>query len=251
MHFPNYREFRVTSSGSYDEETDIQELIEYLPRLRDNFRVRFPELETECFDEIINPFLCEAGKFPNVSMELAEIQSDTNARIQFHAFDDVARFWLQSFSDGKYEMLRLRAKNILSRFGTTYNCEATFSSMAYVKNKYRNRLSNQHLNELLICCTTSYEPRFEMLAKAREMMRFWVLFDKKVINYSVIIHQINGTSTLYLSCICIIGLYTLDSSLSATIYMYIVAMVLMGSRLIVKIQGLGSLNKRSEKRCPK
>jgi len=96
-------------------------------------------------------------------MKLAEIQSDTNARMQFHAFDDVARFWLQSFSDGKYEMLRLRAKNILSMFGTTYNGEATFSSMAYVKNKYRNRLSNQHLNELLICCMYN---RLRLLAKA-------------------------------------------------------------------------------------
>ena len=38
-----------------------------------------------------------------------------------------------------YPILREMARNILVLFGSTYMCEAAFSKMKYMKNRYRSR----------------------------------------------------------------------------------------------------------------
>ena len=43
-------------------------------------------------------------------------------------------------------------------------CEATFSCIVYIKSKYRNRLTDSHLQDNLIIATTTYELRIRKLA---------------------------------------------------------------------------------------
>jgi len=59
--------------------------------------------------------------------------------------------------------LKNEATKALVQFGSTYVCEATFSCMVYTKSKYRNRLTDAHLQDNLIIATTTYEPRFRKL----------------------------------------------------------------------------------------
>jgi len=60
--------------------------------------------------------------------------------------------------------LKNEATKALVQVEATYVCEATFSCMVYIKSKYRNRLTDAHLQDNLIIATTAYEPRFRKLA---------------------------------------------------------------------------------------
>ena len=73
---------------------------------------------------------------------MAELQADNEARINFDVFQDIAKFWIQL--PEKHSIVRNRAMQVLVRFGTTYVCEAGFS-LVFIKNDYRNRLTNNNL----------------------------------------------------------------------------------------------------------
>jgi len=88
---------------------------------------------------------------------MAELQADENQKIQFED-SDLASFCLNA--PKKYAYLT----NALVQFGSTYVCEATFSCMVCIKSKYRNRLTDAHLQDNLIIATTTYESRFRKLA---------------------------------------------------------------------------------------
>jgi len=74
---------------------------------------------------------------------------------------DPSTFWLQMVPDTAFPGLREVAVYILTIFGSTYNCEAAFSTMNIIKNKYCSRLTNPpHVHEAL----TPFKPRFKILA---------------------------------------------------------------------------------------
>jgi 17beta-estradiol 17-dehydrogenase/3beta-hydroxysteroid 3-dehydrogenase/mitotic-spindle organizing protein 1 len=66
-----------------------------------------------------------------------ELSCDTSLKIKFEALS-LSEFWIYI----KKEHLELSqlATEVLLLFGTTYMCEKTFSAMAAIKWKYRNRL---------------------------------------------------------------------------------------------------------------
>ena len=92
---------------------------------------------------------------------MAELQADENQKIQFED-SDLANFWLNA--PKKCACLKNEAIKAVVQFGSTYVCEATFSCMVYIKSKYRNRLTDPHLQNNLIIATTTYKPRFRKLA---------------------------------------------------------------------------------------
>jgi len=96
-----------------------------------------------------------------LASEVAELQADKNQKIQFED-SSLASFWLNA--PKKYAYLKNEATKALVRCGSTDVCEATFSCMVYIKSKYRNRLTDIHLQDNLITATTAYEPRFRKLA---------------------------------------------------------------------------------------
>ena len=98
-----------------------------------------------------------------IALEMAELQADNEARINFDVFQDTAKFWIQL--PDKHSIVRNRAMHVLVRFGTTYVCEVGFSLMVFIKNDYRNRLTNINLKNSLVYCLTSYIPRYRKLIK--------------------------------------------------------------------------------------
>ncbi|KYN28548.1 hypothetical protein ALC57_02027, partial [Trachymyrmex cornetzi] len=64
-----------------------------------------------------------------------------------------------------YPNLRKMKSFVLTMFGSTYVYEAAFSKMNYVKNKFRNNLTDRHLEDCLVAATTSYNPEFIKLAE--------------------------------------------------------------------------------------
>ena len=94
---------------------------------------------------------------------MAELQADNEARINFDVLQDMAKFWIQL--PVKHSIVRNREMQVLVRFGTTYVCETGFSLMVFIKNDYWNRLTNINLENSLVCCLTSYIPRYRNLIK--------------------------------------------------------------------------------------
>ena len=164
--FRAYLEFEATADIEFGDGVNYsgvhRDLHEYLASLKRNFQDRFPA-KSENYDIISSPFKIDATKQRELAMELAELQEDDDAKIDFDK-DSLSHFWLNRPKD-RYPKLVKYASDVLCRFGTTYVCEAAFSSMAFIKNKYRSRLTHDNLQCCMICATTSYVPRYEMLIK--------------------------------------------------------------------------------------
>ena len=108
--------------------------------------------------------LCDAELGIRIGLEFADLQQDFLAKETFDG-NNLVSFWLGI--DDKYIHFKKLARKILVRFGTTWVCESGFSYMVMVKTRYRNRITNKHLNDNLICALTSYDPRYEKLVKSK------------------------------------------------------------------------------------
>ena len=147
--FPNYQDFLATTDADFDNEGidychDNEVLSSCLLKLKDNVSVNFPELGWESFNIVQKPFLSDAHKYGQVALVLAKLQADNNAKMHFNT-EDVTSFRLLLLV--KYQDIMQIAEKVLVKFGTMCICEAAFSAMAFIKNKYRSHLTNEHLNE--------------------------------------------------------------------------------------------------------
>ena len=140
-------------------------MLDYLKNLTGNMNARFKDLIAESFDFVQFPFKTDIGttNCGAIALEMAELQADNEARINFNVFQDIAKFWIQL--PNKHSAVRNQALQVLVRFGTTYVCEAGFSLMVFIKNDYRSRITNINLENSLVCCLTSYIPRYRKLIK--------------------------------------------------------------------------------------
>ena len=112
-----------------------------------------------------NPIVVNVASAPdNFQLELLDMQSDIEIEQLFQS-EDLLEFW-NRVPDGKYPNLKTNAQKNVSVFGSTYVCEALFSKMVRIKNQYRNRLTNDHLKQLLRTACPTIAPRFDKLVKA-------------------------------------------------------------------------------------
>lgn len=120
-----------------DISTQIKE---HLLGLETNLREYFPPIDANKA-WIRNPFtfkLDSETNLPDSDVEsLLEISTDSALKDIFDT-SPLIDFWL--FCRQEYTHLAHQAITFLMPFVTTYKCEAGFSTLAYLKNKYRNRL---------------------------------------------------------------------------------------------------------------
>ena len=90
---------------------------------------------------------------------MADLQADNEARVDFDVYNDISNFWIKL--SNRHSAVKHRALQVLVRFGTTYVCEAAFSSMVFIKNDYRSRMTNVNLENCMMCCLTTYTPNTE------------------------------------------------------------------------------------------
>ena len=140
-------------------------MLDYLKNLTGNMNARFKDLIAESLDFVQFPFKTDIGttNCSAIALEMTELQTDNEARINFDVFQDIAKFWIQL--PNKHSTVRNRALQVLARFGTTYVCKAGFSLMVFLKNDYRSRITNIYLENSLVCCPTSYIARYRKLIK--------------------------------------------------------------------------------------
>ena len=88
-------------------------------------------------------------------MELVEVKNDEQFVKKFKDEEDLLDRWRGAV---KYPNLQELTRKTLVLFESTYLCEAEFSRMKYLKNKYQTRLSDSNLDcglRLMICSEPS------------------------------------------------------------------------------------------------
>ncbi|KAK0143836.1 Mannosyl-oligosaccharide 1,2-alpha-mannosidase IA [Merluccius polli] len=156
-HFPKLQE-------QIQGERDISPYVDFINKLIGNFSKRFNSF---CLGQrllllIQNHFLIrEVREFSkevtqtfkwahagSLQLELIDLQGNAALREHFEATDPTT-FWLQTVSESVFPGLTKVELHTLTMFGSTYSCESAFSTMNIIKNKYRSRLTNEHLHEFL------------------------------------------------------------------------------------------------------
>ena len=149
------------------------------------FKERFSDLQkySPMFKFILQPdikdsFKIDKGYFKflnidNFELELSEFNSSEIWKIKFketreEIMKDENRYYdilIKTWTDipSRFSCMKKIACALLSVFGTTYYCEQTFSTMKYVINSYRNRLTEENSEMCIKLKTSNYKPNIEEL----------------------------------------------------------------------------------------
>jgi len=172
IHFPTILECK-----NYSEIVNTETFLSFLSNLMKEFDARFKD-----FSEIgkLSQFLKTpydvlpdgewtdvAEKLFNLSksklqMEIIDLQEDVSLKQYISASTE--EFWDKDGID-KYSNYKQLEINLASMFGSTYICEASFSKINFLKNKYRTKLTDSHLVDTLRVSCSTRVPDFKKLAK--------------------------------------------------------------------------------------
>lgn len=84
--------------------------------------------------------------------------------------EDMISFW-RMLPVEEFGNLRAFAQRYICRFASTYRCEQAFSSMTAIKNRNRSKLTDSHLNSLMLLATTELQPDIEKLIDDRQLQK--------------------------------------------------------------------------------
>ena len=126
--------------GASLQENVQLEIVAQLKTLSASFNNYFSPDELNIMETwIIDPFKFNKDTFSDdesYTEDLIDLKESRNKKMEFESMI-LDNFW--SIQLETYPKLAEKALAVLS-FSTTYLCEAGFSSLVYLKNKYRNRL---------------------------------------------------------------------------------------------------------------
>ncbi|KAG8239675.1 hypothetical protein J437_LFUL013898 [Ladona fulva] len=135
-----------------------------LDGLLQEFANRFQDFEkiSATIRLVASPHLVETESAQlHLQMELVELKNNEQLVKKFTEESDLPDTWKSAV---EYPQLRELARNILVLFGSTYFCEATFSRMKYLKNKYQTRLVDRNLESGIRLMVSSESPDFASLS---------------------------------------------------------------------------------------
>lgn len=116
----------------------------------------FVEIDADNFSAcVVNTF---GGDQAAVEMEFVDFQNDLSLR----TLPTTENIW-PLVPKQKYPLVVQVALRLKAMFSPTYLCEASFSSMKFIKNKYRNTLTDEHLNNCIRMAATTYTPNIKKI----------------------------------------------------------------------------------------
>lgn len=164
--FSNFPTITALQSEVSIIESTYQDMISYLKEYLLEIQNRFDDVRKikNCFILVENPWhienedmklFCQFGFSKTQLMnEIIELKHDTQLKANFiehREKQEYIEFWKNA--PNKYKSLQDCAQFVLSLFSSTYLCEASFSKMSFLKNKYRNRLSTHLEDTMRIACS--------------------------------------------------------------------------------------------------
>ena len=99
-----------------------------------------------------------------VELELLELQEDEGLKGLKRSGDSTIEFW-KNVPEEKYPQTKMCAMKLISIFGTTYVCESLYSTLKFIKSKYRSELTDEHLSVLVRTALTNYQSDFTNLTE--------------------------------------------------------------------------------------
>ncbi|XP_065667922.1 general transcription factor II-I repeat domain-containing protein 2A-like [Hydra vulgaris] len=130
----------------------------------DQFENRFNEFEDLKSICILKDF--EEADILKAEDELINFQCDDELRRTAPKKDEdgtfsenLIIFWHAVMKE-RFPVLKKHANRLICMYGTSYQCQQTFSAMKIIKNVYRTRLTDTHLNDLALAATKKYSPNF-------------------------------------------------------------------------------------------
>ena len=131
---------------------------EHLEVLEKQLQYYFPDICTESYDWIGNPFVAPVSTQSQLTggltlteeEQLVEMGNDRNLKL-LHMQLPLDEFWVQM--KAKYPQVANKALVILIQFSTSYLCELGFSILANIKTNKRARLQTLE-EEMRVCLST-------------------------------------------------------------------------------------------------
>jgi 17beta-estradiol 17-dehydrogenase/3beta-hydroxysteroid 3-dehydrogenase/mitotic-spindle organizing protein 1 len=109
-------------------------------------------------------------------MEILETQNHSGLRSKFKELcgspttPNLIEFW-KCVPKKQFLKLHDLALRFICRFGSTYICEQTFSSMNAIKSKLCSTITNTHLADMLILSTTRIAPSIDKLVSEKQVQK--------------------------------------------------------------------------------
>ena len=100
-----------------------------------------------------------------MQLEIIELQSSTVLKCKYKEASEIIEFW-KCLPEEDFLELHDVALKLVCRFGSTYICEKCFSRMTFIKNKYRTKLINSHLKNLMLLSSTKLKPNYDNIHEA-------------------------------------------------------------------------------------
>ncbi|XP_025420322.1 general transcription factor II-I repeat domain-containing protein 2-like [Sipha flava] len=182
-HFPTLVDIRGKLENTSPDISKYQTQIQLLLQ---SFENRFQDFEKDKNNILffMNPFsitFSEIQKYScNIQLEITEIQNHVSlkqifteivlSQPQLQSSENLLKFWKLVPKEDFPATCDL-ALQISSRFGSTYICEKTFSTLTYVKNKYRSSLTAPHISDLMLLSTSDLSPDIEKLLANKSLHR--------------------------------------------------------------------------------
>lgn len=118
----------------------------------------FIQVDISIGEQLSAAFNLDAG---DVEMEILTFQSD----IHLKAHQGSPNLWWLEDPE-KYKCVCTAAMKVACLFDSTYLCESAFSDMNFIKNKYRTRLTDAHLEDSIRVAVSSYTPDYSALGNS-------------------------------------------------------------------------------------
>ncbi|XP_074510983.1 general transcription factor II-I repeat domain-containing protein 2A-like [Sebastes fasciatus] len=142
-------------------------------KLQEEFDHRFADFKTHraTFQIFADPFSFDVQDAPPVlQMELIDLQCNSDLKAKFREVsgkaDQLGQF-LRELPPSFPELSRM-FKRTMCLFGSTYLCEKLFSTMNFIKSKYRSRLTDDHLQAILrVSTASSLKPNVAQLCERK------------------------------------------------------------------------------------
>jgi hypothetical protein len=158
--FPSLSEF--IESENFEVANLKEPIEEHLLSLKSEFDRYFPDIDTEQFAFIRNPFDAVENFDDDdepAEAELIEMRADNCAKDVFSR-SPLSTFWC-TMRHGYPNLAKIALKKLLP-YPSTYLCESSFSTMTAMKTKSRNRLELEH--DFRVCVSTT-EPEISKLVR--------------------------------------------------------------------------------------
>lgn len=118
----------------------------------------------------MEPYGVWSQKFFDLRNDLEIIESNRLLdKINKIAEDKILPTW-NSIPD-TFNCLKILAKAILPIFSSTWVCESLFSELNFIKNKYRNRMTDESSSACVLLKLTKYEPDIKSLSSCVQQQK--------------------------------------------------------------------------------